>query len=149
MKNKYFQIANDTSLDREWQSTLRFYAVASDLPQGGAEQRSARALVTVNVLDVNDNAPSFSQASYTAVIPENAAVGVSLINLTASDADEGESGRVLYEMIDEGEAGGLFAVDERTGEVRSIGELTGKGRAEPYQMRVRAQDAGNPPLHRC
>lgn len=45
---------------------LRFYVVASDMPQGGAEQRSSRALVTIDVLDVNDNAPSFEQESYTA-----------------------------------------------------------------------------------
>ena len=102
------QIARNTTLDRERQSVLRFYVVASDMPQGGAEQRTTRALVTVDVLDVNDNAPSFPQDSYTAVIPENAAKGVSVVNITASDPDEGKGGMAHFEIIDEGEANGKF-----------------------------------------
>jgi len=76
------------------------------MPQGGAEQRSSRALVTIDVLDVNDNAPSFEQDSYTAVIPENAPVGISVVNITASDPDESEGGTIHFEIIDEGEANG-------------------------------------------
>lgn len=96
----------NTTLDRERQSVLRFYVVASDMPQGGAEQRSTRALVTIDVLDVNDNAPSFEQESYTAVIPENAPVKISVVNITATDPDEGEGGMIYFEIIDEGEANG-------------------------------------------
>lgn len=76
------------------------------MPQGGAEQRSSRALVTIDVLDVNDNAPSFEQESYTAVIPENAPVRISVVNITATDPDEGEGGMIHFEIIDEGEANG-------------------------------------------
>lgn len=76
------------------------------MPQGGAKQRSSRALVTVDVLDVNDNAPSFEQESYTAVIPENAPIGISVVNITATDPDEDEGGTIHFEIIDEGEANG-------------------------------------------
>lgn len=76
------------------------------MPQGGAEQRSTRALVTVDVLDVNDNAPTFEQETYTAVIPENAPSGVSVVNITATDPDEDKGGVINYEIIDEGEASG-------------------------------------------
>ncbi|KAG7208603.1 hypothetical protein KM043_014812 [Ampulex compressa] len=141
------QIAANTTLDRERQSVLRFYVVASDMPQGGAEQRSTRALVTVDVLDVNDNAPSFEQESYTAVIPENAPPGVSVVNTTATDPDEGEGGTVNFEIIDEGEANGLFKINHTTGEIYSARALTGKGRTEPYNMRVRGQDNGDPSLY--
>lgn len=106
------QIAANTTLDRERQSVLRFYVVASDMPQGGAEQRSSRVLVTVDVIDVNDNEPSFAQESYTAVIPENAPVGISVVNITATDPDEGEGGTIHYEIVDEGEANGTSRIDE-------------------------------------
>lgn len=76
------------------------------MPQGGAEQKSVRALVTVDILDVNDNTPSFPQDSYTAVIPENAPSGISVVNITASDPDEGMGGTIHFEIIDEGEANG-------------------------------------------
>lgn len=77
------------------------------MPNGGAEQKTSRALITVDVLDVNDNAPTFDQDSYTAVIPENAAVGVSVINITANDPDDGPGGTVFFEIIDQGEAIGM------------------------------------------
>ncbi|KAL6429278.1 hypothetical protein ACFW04_008175 [Cataglyphis niger] len=141
------QIAVNTTLDRERQSVLRFYVVASDMPQGGADQRSSRALVTIDVLDVNDNAPSFEQESYTAVIPENAPVKISVVNITATDPDEGEGGMIYFEIIDEGEANGLFKINHTTGEIYSARALTGKGRTEPYNMRVRAQDGGDPALY--
>lgn len=140
------QIATNTTLDREKQSVLRFYVVASDMPQGGAEQRSTRALVTVDVLDVNDNAPTFEQESYTAVIPENAPTNVSVVNITASDPDEGEGGTIYFDIIDEGEANGLFRINHTTGEIYSAKALTGKGRTEPYIMRIRAQDGGQPEM---
>lgn len=104
------QIGENVTLDRERQSVLRFYVVASDVPQGGAEQRTTRALVTVDVLDVNDNAPSFSQDSYTAVIPENAPNGVSVVNVTATDPDEGKGGMVHFDIIDQGEANGKLTI---------------------------------------
>ncbi|XP_015601930.1 cadherin-23 [Cephus cinctus] len=140
------KIAPNTTLDRERQSVLRFYAVASDMPQGGADQKTSRALVTVDILDVNDNAPTFPQDSYTAVIPENAPAGVSVVNITATDPDEGNGGVIHFEIIDEGEANGLFKINHTTGEISSAGQLTGKGRTEPYNMRVRAQDSGDPVL---
>ncbi|XP_076643103.1 cadherin 74A [Halictus rubicundus] len=140
------QIAANTTLDREKQSVLRFYVVASDMPQGGAEQRSTRALVTIDVLDVNDNAPTFEQEFYTAVIPENAPARVSVVNITATDPDEGNGGVINYEIIDEGEANGLFKINHTTGEIFSAKALTGKGRTEPYIMRIGAQDGGEPEL---
>lgn len=65
--------------------------------------------MTVDVLDVNDNAPTFEQETYTAVIPENAPSGVSVVNITATDPDEDKGGVINYEIIDEGEASGKQA----------------------------------------
>lgn len=161
------QIAEHTTLDREKQSVLRFHVFATDMPEGGVEQKSSRALVTLDVLDVNDNAPTFPQDAYTAVIPENAPLDVSVINITASDPDEGKGGDIHFEIIDEGETNGeytnfnknmvinnlfktnisgLFKINHKSGEIYSAKKLTGKGRTEPYHLRIRAQDNGNPVL---
>jgi hypothetical protein len=69
-------------------------------------------LVIVDVLDVNDNAPMFPRESYTAVIPENAPAGISVVNITASDLDEGAGGLVNFEIIDEGEANGNTCINK-------------------------------------
>jgi len=42
---------------------------------------------------------------------------------------------------------GLFKINQTTGEIYSARALTGKGRTEPYNMRVRAQDNGKPALY--
>ncbi|XP_051155276.1 cadherin-23-like isoform X2 [Leptopilina boulardi] len=145
--NGNIRIAENSTLDREKQSVVRFYIIASDMPEGGVEQKTTRALVTVDILDVNDNAPSFIQNSYTAVIPENALPSVSIVNITAVDPDEGPGGNVHYEIIDEGEANGLLKINHTSGEISSAKKLTGKGRTDPYVMRIRAQDSGQPALY--
>ncbi|CAB0037958.1 unnamed protein product [Trichogramma brassicae] len=141
------RIAPNVTLDRERQSVLKMQVIAQDMPQGGANRRVAQASITVDVLDVNDNAPAFAQESYTSVVPENAAPGVSIVNVTARDPDEAGGGTIHYEIIDEGEASGLVRINHTTGEIRSSRALTGKGRTEPYAMRVRAQDQGEPALY--
>ncbi|PNF39070.1 hypothetical protein B7P43_G04343 [Cryptotermes secundus] len=140
------QIAPGVTLDREKQPVVRFTAVASDTPQGGSEQRKSSAVVSVDVLDVNDNAPAFTKHIYSAVVPENVAVGADVITVTAVDPDDGAGGEVTYDLSNEGEASGLFAVNHTTGHITTQRALTGKGRTEPYHLMVRAQDGGNPSL---
>ncbi|CAG2053736.1 unnamed protein product [Timema podura] len=140
------QIAPNTTLDREKQSTLNFVVIAIDTPQGGVNQRKSIAMVRVEVLDVNDNAPQFSKPIYSAVVPENVIVDTQVTIVAAHDPDEVLSGQIIYEISDEGEANGLFQVNMTTGNVTTQRVLTGKGRAEPYQLIIRAYDKGEPPL---
>ncbi|KAJ9576330.1 hypothetical protein L9F63_006830, partial [Diploptera punctata] len=139
-------VAPNVSLDRERQSLLRFNVMAADTPQGGNEQRKASADVLIDVLDVNDNAPSFTKNSYSAVVPENVAIGTDVITVTATDPDEEEGGEITYDLSNEGEANGLFGINHTTGHIVTQRELTGKGRTEPYHLMVRAMDGGSPSL---
>ncbi|GLG95415.1 Cadherin-87A, partial [Gryllus bimaculatus] len=132
-------VAANASLDHERHSSLRFTVVAADTPQGVIH-------VFVDVLDVNDNAPSFGQESYSAVIPENVPVNTVLLTVSATDPDEGMGGVVSYEFLDEGEANGLFVINKTTGQIITQKPLTGKGRNEPYNLLLHAQDAGEPSL---
>lgn len=102
--------------------------------------------MSVDVLDVNDNAPSFTKRMYSAVVPENVAVGTDVITVAAVDPDDGAAGNITYDLSNEGEANGLFAVNHTTGHIITRRALTGKGRTEPYHLMVRAQDGGNPSL---
>lgn len=51
---------------------------------GGTPALSAVATVSINLTDVNDNPPRFSQDVYSAVISEDALVGDSVILVGAS-----------------------------------------------------------------
>ncbi|VVC89380.1 unnamed protein product, partial [Leptidea sinapis] len=98
------KVAPNKTLDRERQSVLRVEVEAYDTPRGGVDRLKSVAVVLIDVLDVDDNAPTFDKSVYTAVIPENVAVGTSVVKLLATDPDEGLGGEIKYEFLDEGEA---------------------------------------------
>ncbi|KAL1131312.1 hypothetical protein AAG570_010930 [Ranatra chinensis] len=140
------RVSGNGSIDREKIPMLRFLAIASDTPQGGVNQKKTSVPVLIEVEDVNDNAPMFNAAEYSAVVLENVAQGTSVVNLTATDLDTGLGGIIEYEFIQQIEANGLFSINKDTGEVKTKKPLTGKGRTEPYILSVRAQDGGEPSL---
>ena len=58
----------------------------------------AQAVVTIDILDRNDNSPQFQQPLYEASVPENSAVGSSILEVSATDADSLDQGRLLYSL---------------------------------------------------
>lgn len=50
---------------------------------------SSTATVTVSITDANDNSPTFSNPTYTAVVLETAPPGTPVITITAKDRDSG------------------------------------------------------------
>jgi hypothetical protein len=91
--------------------------------------------VSVDVLDVNGT-PSFMKRIYSAVVPENIEVGAVVITVAAVDPDDRAGGKLTYDISNEGEASGLFAVNHTTGCIITQRSLTGKGRTEPYHLPV-------------
>lgn len=67
--------------------TSAYKLIAQATDAGGLFCRSD---ISLRVLDVNDNAPSFSAPYYLASVYENAAPKALLTRLQASDPDEGE-----------------------------------------------------------
>ncbi|XP_040341224.1 cadherin-23 isoform X2 [Herpailurus yagouaroundi] len=86
------------SLDRE--TTAAYMLVLEAIDNGPVgKRRTGTATVFVTVLDVNDNRPIFLQSSYEASVPEDIPEGHSIVQLKATDADEGEFGRVWYRIL--------------------------------------------------
>lgn len=81
----------DYDIADETLRTLSFDLVAS---VNGMDLSSTR--VTVHLQDVNDNAPAFEQTAYTAHVKENSDVGTQIANISATDKDSGEFGKVTY-----------------------------------------------------
>ncbi|XP_016894641.1 protocadherin gamma-A11-like [Cynoglossus semilaevis] len=135
--NKIIDLVLDKELDREKEQSLEFTLFAVD---GGNPQKSGTANIHVTVLDANDNAPVFDQATYKASIPENAAVDTVVITVSASDADEGINGEVTYEFSRISErAKKIFSLDTKTGEIKVIGSLDYESNSK-YEMRINAKD---------
>ncbi|RMB96918.1 hypothetical protein DUI87_26989 [Hirundo rustica rustica] len=114
------------ALDREEAAFHELVLRASD---GGDPARTGTARIRVTVVDVNDNAPVFSQAEYTVRVPEDVPVGSVLVTVTATDADEGLYGLVKYSFkkITE-KASKIFHLDSETGAITAVTEPGLRGR---------------------
>ncbi|XP_072246399.1 cadherin-23-like [Leuresthes tenuis] len=101
------------SLDRETQAAYTLVIEAIDNGPAGS-RRTGTATVFVEVQDVNDNRPIFLQNSYETSILETVPRGTSILQVQATDADQGENGRVLYRILT-GNSNNLFSIDRQTG----------------------------------
>ncbi|XP_010604639.1 cadherin-23 isoform X5 [Fukomys damarensis] len=100
-------------LDRE--TTAAYTLVLEAIDNGPVGKRhTGTATVFVTVLDVNDNRPIFLQSSYEASVPEDIHEGHSIVQLKATDADEGEFGRVWYRIL-HGNHGNNFRIHVSNG----------------------------------
>lgn len=79
------------SLDREVRD---FYSVKIAAYDGGAPPKSGTITVNIHVLDVNDHDPKFSQGSYYVEVPENVPQYTEIVQVNATDPDQGLSGQV-------------------------------------------------------
>ncbi|KAA8588938.1 hypothetical protein FQN60_010283 [Etheostoma spectabile] len=131
------ELVLDNKLDREKQSEINLLLTALD---GGSPQRSGTVVIHVTVLDANDNAPVFSQAVYKASLPENSPPDTIVINVSATDADEGVNGDVTYQFghISDDDAN-VFSIDPKTGEIRVTGVIDFE-EISSFEMRVQAKD---------
>jgi len=129
-----------SNLDREWVDSYNLRVIARDMPGGGSDQKSSTVVVKVNILDVNDSPPQFSQSRYTAVVPENSPIDTLVTQVSATDPDLYNV--VHYDFANPSQINGLYKIDRETGRITTHGILTGKGRKEPYVISIRALDNG-------
>lgn len=138
--NKFAELVLEKPLDREQQAVHRYVLTAVD---GGLPQRTGTALLVVKVLDSNDNVPVFDQSVYTVSMPENSPVGTLVIQLNATDMDEGQNGEILYSFSNHiaPRIKELFNIDARTGRLEVSGEVDYE-ESSMYQIYVQAKDLG-------
>ncbi|XP_073343353.1 protocadherin alpha-2-like [Pagrus major] len=131
------------ALDREKQSVITLVLTAVD---GGKPPRSGSLQVIVNVLDANDNIPTFSKSLYKVRVRENAAHGTMIIKLNATDLDEGMNSKILYSFIKRGniDPSNIFHLNPETGEITVKGTLDYE-ETPAYEVRVQAMDQGTSP----
>uniref|UniRef100_UPI00358F0402 protocadherin-10-like n=1 Tax=Myxine glutinosa TaxID=7769 RepID=UPI00358F0402 len=127
-------------MDRELQALHRYVLTATD---GAKPPRTGTTMLTIRVLDSNDNAPTFDRSVYTARVRENAPVGTTVLQLNATDPDEGANGEVVYALGSHvsPRVRQLFQVDPRSGKTSLRGVLDYE-EASSYEIYVQARDRG-------
>ncbi|XP_026214094.1 LOW QUALITY PROTEIN: cadherin-related tumor suppressor-like [Anabas testudineus] len=144
----YYTLVTDQNLDREKRSKYNITLTATD---EGLPALSSRKTVILDITDINDNAPAFSQTAYVTRIIENNSPGVALLQIHASDPDQGQNARISYFLID-GEINGnpistYFSVNAESGVIQSLRSLDYE-QIKEYKIQLKAQDGGSPPLSR-
>ncbi|KAM4875301.1 protocadherin alpha-11-like [Thomomys bottae] len=144
-KNHY-SLVLDSALDRE---TVSAYEVVVTARDGGSPPLWATASVSVEVADVNDNAPAFAQAEYTVFVKENNAPGSHIFTVRARDADAQENARVSYALVErrvgERALSSYVSVHAESGKVHALQPLD-REELELLRFQVSARDAGVPAL---
>ncbi|KAM9373545.1 protocadherin gamma-B5-like [Phaethornis superciliosus] len=136
-----YKVLTASALDREQASEHRVRVVARDR---GSPSLWSSAEVVLEVSDVNDNAPVFEEAAYSAYVSENNAAGAAVVRVVARDADAGANGRVSYWLAG-GSAGAApyVSVEARSGAVYAQRSFDYE-QCREFTVAVRAQDGGAP-----
>ncbi|XP_075902689.1 protocadherin alpha-8-like [Nelusetta ayraudi] len=131
-------------LDREAAGSHSLVLTALD---GGKPPKTGEMTVFIKVLDVNDNAPIFSKDIYSVSLPENSPIGTTVVQVNATDVDEGQNGEVYYSFGNSvsSKIFKLFNISSLTGEVVVIGQLDYEVK-DKYEIEIEASDKGFAPL---
>ncbi|XP_019620041.1 PREDICTED: protocadherin Fat 4-like [Branchiostoma belcheri] len=137
----YITVSNSSILDRETNNnfTLEVYAVETNTSE---KYPSPKSTVTITLLDENDNSPTFTADTYEAAVPENAAPGVFVTQVTATDRDSGTNGEIIYSIVFASSDGkDKFSISPSDGNITVSGRLDADT-VESYVVVVMAADQG-------
>uniref|UniRef100_A0A8B9YIL6 Cadherin domain-containing protein n=1 Tax=Bos mutus grunniens TaxID=30521 RepID=A0A8B9YIL6_BOSMU len=138
----YYSLVLDSALDRE---SVANYEVVVTARDGGSPSLSATASVSVEVADVNDNAPAFPQPEYTVFVKENNPPGCHIFTVSARDADAQENALVSYSLVErrvgERALSSYVSVHAESGKVYALQPLDHE-ELDLLQFQVSARDAG-------
>ncbi|CAM4603210.1 unnamed protein product, partial [Caretta caretta] len=104
-------------------------------------------MVTITVLDENDNSPQFDITSDSAVnVAEDSAIGRRIAVVLARDPDAGSNGQVTFSLTS-GNIGTVFEIrttNNTYGEV-FVGRPLDRELLDHYTLKIQASDSGVPP----
>lgn len=142
-----FEVLEDGSFQTlqvlDFDEGTRRYELTVNVSDSGTSPRSIEVTVVVLVEAVNEFSPEFGETDYTISIVENAGVGRSVLQLTATDGDSMDHahGNLQYQI--QGLANPIFSISS-SGLVQVAGELD-REEESSYSFTVIVSDQGIPP----
>lgn len=101
-------------LDREDRDYYSLTVTVSDL---GSPPRSSQVPVVIHVIDENDNAPEFTNSTFTFSIRENEPPDTFVGKLTATDRDIGRNAELIFSLSN---SQNDFAIDPKNGFIKTL-----------------------------
>ncbi|KAF3693898.1 Protocadherin gamma-C5 [Channa argus] len=141
----HYSLITAGNLDRE---TVSEYTVVIKATDAGSPRLSSQTTLVVKLSDVNDNAPIFSQPSYSVDIPENNAPSAPIAAVSATDPDLGDNARISYSilptMVQSSPISSYVYINPESGHIYSMRSLDYE-QLNAFFIEVQARDAGVPP----
>ncbi|XP_039181772.1 protocadherin alpha-5-like [Crotalus tigris] len=139
----YYSLTVGAVLDREQVAEYRMVVTVEDQ---GVPPLSSSISFLVPISDINDNAPAFTQPSYTVFVKENNPPGAHIFTVSALDPDVAENALITY-WIDEKlwPLSSYISVHSESGKLYALQSLDYE-ELKLLEFQVRAKDTGMPSL---
>ncbi|XP_014446267.1 putative protocadherin beta-18 [Tupaia chinensis] len=142
----FYTLVTERPLDREARAEYNITITVTDL---GTPRLTTEHSITVLVSDVNDNAPAFTQASYTLLVRENNSPALHIGTISATDADAGTNAQVTYSLLPPHDPqlalASLVSINADNGQLFALRSLDYEA-LRAFEFGVRAADRGSPAL---
>uniref|UniRef100_UPI00398EE578 cadherin-5-like isoform X2 n=1 Tax=Pristiophorus japonicus TaxID=55135 RepID=UPI00398EE578 len=130
-------------LDREKKDCYHLEGFVID--KKSLKQLGGSTNFSIQILDLNDNAPIFNQDPYNGTVPEMSSKGTTVLTVRAEDADDPTVGKhvnVTYKLLNNEQN---FFIEQMTGVIRIKNSNLDREKQKNYQLMVQAKDMGLDP----
>uniref|UniRef100_A0A803TL47 Cadherin related 23 n=2 Tax=Anolis carolinensis TaxID=28377 RepID=A0A803TL47_ANOCA len=127
------KVVSNRTVDYEEVQWLNFTVRASD---NGTPRKLAEMPVYLEIVDINDNNPIFSQPSYQKPVFEDVPLGTIILRVRATDADSGRFAQIQYSL---GDGEGKFGINPNTGDIYILSALD-REKKDHYTLTAVARD---------
>ncbi|XP_035296071.1 protocadherin beta-6-like isoform X2 [Cricetulus griseus] len=142
----YYTLVTEGPLDRESRAEYNITITVNDL---GTPRLTTQHTITVQVSDVNDNAPAFTQTSYTLFVQENNSPALRIGTISATDSDSGSNAHITYSLLPTHDPqlalSSLISINADNGQLFALRALDYEA-LQTFEFRVGATDQGSPAL---
>ncbi|XP_069340235.1 protocadherin beta-13 [Eulemur rufifrons] len=142
----FYTLLTERPLDRESRAEYNITITVTDL---GTPRLKTQLNITVLVSDVNDNAPVFTQTSYTLFVQENNSPALHIGSVSATDRDSGTNAQVTYSLLPPQDPHlplpSLVSINADNGHLFALRSLDYEA-LQAFEFRVGATDRGSPAL---
>ncbi|XP_008517913.2 protocadherin beta-11 [Equus przewalskii] len=142
----YYTLETESPLDRESKAEYDITITVTDM---GSPRLKTQHTITVLVSDVNDNAPAFTQTSYTLWVRENNSPALHIGSVSATDTDAGANAQLTYSLLPPQDPhlplASLVSINADNGHLFALRSLDYEA-LQAFEFGVGATDRGSPAL---
>ncbi|XP_008517911.2 protocadherin beta-18-like [Equus przewalskii] len=142
----FYTLVTERPLDRESRAEYNITITITDM---GTPRLKTEHNITVLVSDVNDNAPAFTQTSYTLWVRENNSPALHIGSVSATDTDAGANAQLTYSLLPPQDPhlplASLVSINADNGHLFALRSLDYEA-LQAFEFGVGATDRGSPAL---